>query len=113
MAVLDRLKTFQSTGKVLTIDVVSGIVYANGVPINVPGGGISLEVNGVANTVQSLLDLVNGTNVSITDNGDGSVTINATGLGDPGATGIPKRTTLGVTVPADASALSAPMYAGL
>ena len=41
--------------------------------------GILLQVNNVDNVVQSQLDLVAGDNVTLTDNGDGSVTIDATG----------------------------------
>jgi hypothetical protein len=41
--------------------------------------GITLRTNGVNNQVQNILDLVQGSNITITDNGDGSVTIDATG----------------------------------
>jgi len=47
------------------------------------GYGITLKVNGVNNAVQNILDLVAGTNVTITDNGDGSVTFDADGGGGP------------------------------
>jgi hypothetical protein len=43
------------------------------------GYGLTLRTNGVDNAVQNILDLVEGTNVTITDNGDGSVTIDAVG----------------------------------
>jgi hypothetical protein len=43
--------------------------------------GVTLRTNGVDNAVQNILDLVQGTNVTITDNGDGSVTIDAAGGG--------------------------------
>ena len=43
------------------------------------GGGIILKTNGVLNGSQSLLDLVEGTNITITDNGSGVVTISASG----------------------------------
>jgi hypothetical protein len=45
------------------------------------GYGIILRTNGVDNAVQNILDLVEGTNITITDNGDGSVTIDAAGGG--------------------------------
>jgi hypothetical protein len=48
------------------------------------GYGITLRTNGVDNAVQNILDLVEGTNVTITDNGDGSVTIDAAGGGGGG-----------------------------
>jgi hypothetical protein len=48
------------------------------------GYGITLRTNGVDNAVQNILDLVEGTNVTITDNGDGSVTIDASGGGGGG-----------------------------
>jgi len=48
------------------------------------GYGIVLRTNGVDNAVQNILDLVEGTNVTITDNGNGSVTIDAAGGGGGG-----------------------------
>jgi hypothetical protein len=48
------------------------------------GYGITLRTNGVDNAVQNILDLVEGTNVTITDNGNGSVTIDAAGGGGGG-----------------------------
>ena len=45
------------------------------------GYGITLRTNGVDNAVQNILDLVEGNNITITDNGDGSVTIDAVGGG--------------------------------
>jgi len=45
------------------------------------GYGITLQTNGVDNVVQTLLNLVEGTNITITDNGNGSVTIDSTGGG--------------------------------
>jgi len=48
------------------------------------GYGLTLRTNGVDNAVQNILDLVEGTNVTITDNGDGSVTIDAAGGGASG-----------------------------
>jgi hypothetical protein len=48
------------------------------------GYGLTLRTNGVDNAVQNILDLVEGTNVTITDNGDGSVTIDAAGGGGGG-----------------------------
>lgn len=41
------------------------------------GSGPLLQVNGTDNVVQSTLNLLNGTNTTIVDNGDGSVTFNA------------------------------------
>lgn len=46
--------------------------------------GIVLRTNGVDNAVQNILDLVAGTNITITDNGDGSVTFDAAGGGGGG-----------------------------
>jgi hypothetical protein len=43
--------------------------------------GITFKVNGVNNAIQNVLDLVEGTGINITDNGDGSVTISNTGGG--------------------------------
>jgi hypothetical protein len=44
-------------------------------------GGITLKVNGTDNAVQNVLNLVQGNNVTITDLGNGSVRIAATGGG--------------------------------
>jgi hypothetical protein len=41
------------------------------------GSGITLKTNGTDNAVQDVLDLVEGDNITLTDNGDGSVTIDA------------------------------------
>jgi hypothetical protein len=48
---------------------------------NGQGYGITLQTNGVDNVVQTLLNLVEGTNITITDNGNGSVTIDSAGGG--------------------------------
>jgi hypothetical protein len=41
------------------------------------GGSLDLEVNGTPNVDQTLLNLIEGTNIDITDNGTGGVTINS------------------------------------
>jgi len=46
-----------------------------------PSYGIVLKVNSNPNAVQSILDLVNGTNITIEDLGDGRVRINSAGGG--------------------------------
>lgn len=43
------------------------------------GGGLTLETNGVPNGSQTLLNLVQGTNMTITDDGLGNITFDATG----------------------------------
>jgi hypothetical protein len=48
-------------------------------------GGIVLKVNNTNNAVQNVLDLVNGTNITMADLGDGRVRISATGGGGGGA----------------------------
>ena len=48
------------------------------------GYGIQLQVNGVDNVVQTLLNLQAGTNVTIVDEGNGTVTIDSTGGGGGG-----------------------------
>jgi hypothetical protein len=48
-------------------------------------GGIVFKVNSTNNTIQNVLNLVNGTNITITDLGDGRVRISATGGGGGGA----------------------------
>jgi hypothetical protein len=47
-------------------------------------GSITLKVNNTDNAVQNVLNLVNGTNITITDLGDGRVRISATGGGGGG-----------------------------
>jgi hypothetical protein len=52
------------------------LTYA--VPVSLIGGagsGITLKTNGTNNTVQTILNLVEGNNIELTDNGDGSVII--------------------------------------
>lgn len=44
-----------------------------------PGATLALEVDGTANVIQTLLNLIAGTNVTLTDNGAGGVTIDAMG----------------------------------
>jgi hypothetical protein len=58
--------------------------------------GLLLQVNNVNNVVQSELDLVAGDNITITDNGDGSVTIDSTGGGGGSGT----VTSVALTAPA-------------
>jgi len=48
------------------------------------GYGITLQTNGVDNIVQTLLNLQAGTNITITDQGNGTVTIDSTGGGGGG-----------------------------
>ena len=48
------------------------------------GYGIQLQVNGTDNIVQTLLNLQAGSNITITDEGDGTVTIDSTGGGGGG-----------------------------
>jgi hypothetical protein len=45
------------------------------------GSGLSLEVNGTPNASQTLLNLISGTGITVTDGGSGNVTIAATGGG--------------------------------
>jgi hypothetical protein len=49
-------------------------------------GGLVLRTDGVNNAVQNILDLVEGSNITITDLGDGRVRIAATGGGGGGLT---------------------------
>ena len=48
---------------------------------DITGGTLSLEVNSTPNGDQTLLNLVAGTNITLTDDGIGSVTIDASGGG--------------------------------
>lgn len=47
--------------------------------VSASGGGLSLETDGTPNGDQSLLNLAAGTNITLTDNGTGTVTIDAGG----------------------------------
>ena len=51
--------------------------------VDATGGGtsITLQTNGTPNGSQTLLNLVSGTGITLTDNGSGSVTITSTGGG--------------------------------
>jgi hypothetical protein len=60
-------------------------------------GGVILETNGVLNGDQTLLNLQQGANVTIVDNGSGTVTISATGGGGGGSGTV---TSVGLTAPA-------------
>lgn len=53
----------------------------------VPTGSITLQTNGVNNGSQQLLDLQQGTNVTITDNGSGVITIASAGGSGPRSRG--------------------------
>jgi hypothetical protein len=66
------LNLVTGTGCVIYFDGMN--FYAFTVPT-----GLLLETNGAPNGSQSLLNLVEGTNVTLTDDGAGNVTINATG----------------------------------
>lgn len=48
------------------------------------GYGVLLQTNSVDNAVQNILNLVDGTGITIVDNGNGSVTIDSTGGGGGG-----------------------------
>ncbi len=68
--------------------VTATLTSPNTIRVNIPGGGgsgITLQTDGVANGDQTLLNLVAGTNINLTDNGTGSVTIDATGGGGGGS----------------------------
>jgi hypothetical protein len=55
--------------------------------INANVTGLLLETNGVENPTQSILNLINGPGILITDNGAGGITITATGGGGGNVTG--------------------------
>lgn len=66
----------------LSITGVSSPTIVDGVTsFTVTGGGgsVTLETNGVTNGDQALLNLAAGTNVTLTDNGSGTITIAAAG----------------------------------
>lgn len=79
----NRIATLGATSSVDGVTPVA--VYADPTShrllVDISGLGIVLETNGVTNGSQSLLNLVQGSNVTITDDGVGNVTIAATGGG--------------------------------
>ncbi len=66
--------------------------------------GITLQTNGVNNGLQSLLNLQQGTNVTIVDNGNGTVTINSAGGGGGGTV-----TSVALTVPSAFAVTGSPI----
>lgn len=50
-------------------------------PGGASGSGVSLKTNGVANGSQTVLNLKDGSNITITDDGAGGITISSTGGG--------------------------------
>ena len=68
-------------------------------------GGIVLETNGVLNGDQTLLNLQQGANVTIVDNGSGTITISATGGGSGTVTSV------GLTAPAAFNVSGSPVTA--
>lgn len=77
---LDVLITSPTDGQVLTYNATAG-KWENQTPAS---GGITLETNGSANADQSVLNLKAGTNVTLTADGSGGVTIAASGGGGGG-----------------------------
>lgn len=59
---------------------------------------IALQTNGAANTSQSKLNLVAGSNITITSDGTGDVTVAATGSGTPSFSGITSGTNVTATM---------------
>lgn len=62
-----------SGGEVLTYDNSSGTIF-----LAAPSPTLALEVNSTPNSSQTLLNLIAGSNVTITDGGSGNITIAAT-----------------------------------
>ncbi len=79
-AVTMRWSITQSTRWVCTAVELLGITSASPT-------GITLKTNGVNNGSQTILNLKNGTGITVVDDGVGGVTINATGGGSGGSGG--------------------------
>lgn len=73
----NRIAVIGGTSSVDGVTVVAPYVDPTTHRLLVDASGITLETNGIANGSQSLLNLVAGTNVTLSDNGTGSVTINS------------------------------------
>lgn len=50
--------------------------------LNTGYGSVLFQTNGIDNGIQNILNLVDGDNISITDDGEGNISINVTGLGN-------------------------------
>jgi len=66
---------------VLTVNPQGRITSISQVPVAGGGGSVLLQTNGTPNPTQTLLNLVAGTNMTITDDGLGNITFDATGGG--------------------------------
>jgi hypothetical protein len=66
---------------VLSVNPQGRITSISQVPAAGGGGSVLLQTNGTSNPVQTLLNLVAGTNMTITDDGLGNITFDATGGG--------------------------------
>lgn len=90
-----------SAGTVDEVEVtgsgVTGTRVGNKVTYTIAGGGagITLETDGTPNGDQTLLNLVSGTNISLSDDGLGNVTIDATGGGSGNGSSIIENLTAG------------------
>ena len=74
--------TFTNPSNVPIIDLrKSGISTGLGGPLAGGGHAIQLQTNGVNNGSQSILNLLAGSNITLSDNGSGGITISATGGG--------------------------------
>lgn len=78
-AQIDTLDSLVALGTTPPGSAITKDAGGNFVNTVITGSGIDLEVNGTPNGDQTLLNLVQGTGITITDNGTGSVTIAATG----------------------------------
>jgi hypothetical protein len=69
------------TGVMQEITIGSGLSLSGTILSATGGGSITLETNGTPNGDQTLLNLVEGANMNITDDGFGNITFDATGGG--------------------------------
>src|SRR5690242_16035616 len=72
------VKTASGTGVTLPVSTGYQFLYCDGTNVLAPiAAGLTLEVNGTANGSQSILNLKNGSNITLVDDGSGGVTISA------------------------------------
>lgn len=74
-----------TAGTMWQLQLIGGVNTWVNIPLQGGGGGgsVTLQVNGTPNSSQTLLNLISGSNISITDGGSGNITIANTANAGP------------------------------